>query len=203
MKYIPFCSEQISGSLQGSASYRQISVSPTPRVKTFQKLQTLRNRGTWGRATFSGTQIRSHALRGKDGGVRSGRAGPDDSKRPSSSLLHPWHRSTVVLPPKRQNRGLKAKLHFPVIFPPSSHHLLLVLPFSVVSLLRELTGSNFPSTLLLKNCNLLVNVTSLQSFKIPTLPTLRPYPWCLWTAWQLRHTVLLGPGCLWKFPLFL
>lgn len=95
---------------------------------------------------------------------------------PSSSLRHPWHSSTVVVPPERQNRGLKAKLHSPVIFPPSSHRLLLVLEFSIISLLRELTGSNFPSTLLLKNCNLLVNVTSLWSFKIPTLPMLGPNP---------------------------
>lgn len=29
----------------GVSKFRQISVSPTPRVKTFQKLQTLRNRG--------------------------------------------------------------------------------------------------------------------------------------------------------------
>ena len=62
--------------------------------------------------TCSGTQIHYHLLRSKDTDFRSGRAGPDESRRPSSSLLIPWHSSTVVLPPNRQDRRLKAKLDF-------------------------------------------------------------------------------------------
>lgn len=95
---------------------------------------------------------------------------------------------------------LKAKLHFYSLL--SLKFLVLVCgpgEFSIVNWRRKLTPSNCWSILLLKSCNLLVNVAGFASFKIQTLLLLHPPRCKLFDSWEiLSHPALDFHGSLYS-----